>query len=407
MKIKFYAVAVVWWLVGFLSSAQAQSLPCGCADKQDLLNLLNQTQMAIQESQFQTNLILAKEKADGKPVMATVKGLNVFYENLNNAAKSVSTKTYPGWSMDVFDCSVKKTSNNSDCVELIKKHFYDISQKACLANKSSRGTDKPYFEEMEMKSYLLQIMMAYSEMQKFILQMLKSLPKNCRPNDWFGYVVYQKVRSTVTVRTIPSRNTQFKGPSSGINIVNGGSETSGFKETYIGTTFFNGDGLPSPARAYAAISYDVSKTFDGRIYCSPRRPDESFLSTGGMKSFAEGQLNSGSFHTLTIFPDQRRYKIDVSFPLSVIVVGQSSRFSKTTGVCVPDPLNENGPIKLTVEGGSYGIDETASSSSIDYLEGTKTEKPYFLNQSTKQGNTSATNTHEIQVRWMLRRLSTR
>src|SRR5687768_8468481 len=111
MKIKFFAIAVVWLLLGFLSTAQAQNQPCGCADREDLLNLLNQTQMEIQEAQFQIDLILAKEKTDGKTIMATIKGLNVLYENLNNAARSVSTKTYPGWSMNFADCSVKRTSS--------------------------------------------------------------------------------------------------------------------------------------------------------------------------------------------------------------------------------------------------------------------------------------------------------
>ena len=62
MKIKFLVIAVVWLFSGFLSAVQAQNQPCRCADREDLLNLLNTTQMAIQKFKFQLDLIAKQEK---------------------------------------------------------------------------------------------------------------------------------------------------------------------------------------------------------------------------------------------------------------------------------------------------------------------------------------------------------
>lgn len=396
MKIKILVIAIVWLLSGFLLSAQAQSQACGCADKQDLLNLLNQTQMELQELQFQTDLILAQEKADGKPKKATTEIVNKLNGALDNAAKSVANKTYPGHSMNVVDCTVKRENTYSDCVELVKKRFYDVIQQACREDKDWRGSVQPYYEVLEVKSYLLQIFKAKQEMKNFILQMLSSLPKSCRPNNWFGYVVYQKVNTAVGVKTLPANNNTPLG-------TNGGTETQGGKNTYIGTVFVE-EGKAVSARAYAAYSFDNSYKGTARVQCTSKEPIGTTQKTSGRTDILEGESDGTAEFSLNVNPAMRTYGLSAYF-FPVTLTGQSKGYTAYTAAAgCPGGQNDfNSPAYLRADKQGHFVSDQKITSP-DSLEGTDVVKPPLSNQSTKGGNTAVTETYEIQFRWMLRRL---
>lgn len=65
MKIKIFVMAVVWLLTGVLS-AQSQSKPCGCGDKDDLVQRLMVVEAAIQEYMSQLESLKAKEKVEAR-----------------------------------------------------------------------------------------------------------------------------------------------------------------------------------------------------------------------------------------------------------------------------------------------------------------------------------------------------
>ncbi len=160
----------------------------------------------------------------------------------------------------------------------------------------------------------------------------------------------------------------------------------------------------SSARGYAAFTLDESKIINGRIYCSKQKPDETVLQTSGKKHFVEGEANGKGDFRLDIYSGKGEYHIYMSF-FSVAASGQLQTFGNTTGGCDGKPYNYNNPVNTRLDGpGYYSVNDKIKPGSPDYLEGSKIEKPTAGNLSSQQGNISLTQTNEIQVRWMLRRL---
>ena len=407
MKVRLFVVFVVLLLSGFLSTTEAQTKPCGCENKEYLLEALNQNQMVIQELQLQTDLILALENADGKRIMPTAEAVTDLYTAIRNAKKSIANANYlytSGESMNTADCSVTREDTSNDCVELIRKHFYDVTQKACLANKSSRRPDQTYFEEMEMKSYLLHLMMAYHEQQKFILQMLKSLPKNCRPSGWFGYIVLNRVGTGITVITTPPR------PIINGRGLNGGTAEDIQKWTYIGKILVE-EGKAKSIRGSAVYSEDSVSTSSEQAFCDSiigsktRSHTITFKTSAGGE--AEGDVVAASqFTLLKVNPANQTYDLFArNFP-RVNTTGQKVHWSKSTGGCRKDQETNRTETftSSSPENGHSITNEKIKPGSSDYLEGSRVVKPAEGNKSSTQGNTSMTITQELHLRWMLRRL---
>jgi hypothetical protein len=385
MKVKLFVIAVVVLLSGCFSSTQAQK-PCGCEEKAELLNQLNLTQIALQEAQFQMNLILALESKSGKPVMATDEGVNLFQENIQGAQSGVSQWANPGYSMNVVDCTVtvQRENTNSDCVELIRKQFYDFVQKACLATKSSRSSDQPYYGLMELKSYLLHIMQAYSEKQRFILQILGSLPKNCRPNNWFGYVVYQKVQTYTNDDVRTDKALQ-----------------SSKKVVYTGTVFVE-EGKAVRAGADGTYHSNIFNGSSGRISCSGRQ--ETISRQDVMKDVAKGKADGNPTHAFSFIAYPDSYDLSVRF-LIVKTTGQRTTSSKVTATSCTEghEKTESEPFTYEIPASGHGVmNEKINRASPDYLEGSRVERP--IDTSDKGLFGLNTRTEEIKLRWMLRRL---
>ncbi len=401
MKINIFAITLVWLLLGFVST-HAQSQPCGCADKQDLLNHLRTSRIAIQESQFQIDTFIAREVADGSPYLYSQERLLRLLESIKNAQRSVRVKggATSSLTMNPYDCSITETTPSSGCLRQISQHYLDHLRRVCLSNKSSRKPDEPYFERMEMKQIALQLMMAENESEKFILQMLTSLPANCRSNGWFGYVVHQKVSTSETTGRIATRGTEYPRPSAGITKSNGGTDTTATKTTYIGTIYVE-DGKMSSAKGYAASSLDAGTIETGRVFCSAKKPDVPFVVTTSIKNFLEGESGGSGVFTLSIQANGN-YSIGVSF-FNVPVTGTMTS-SRNVNACDAKPTNYSNHITDKKNTASYRFDGKMKPGFPDLIEGSIVEKPPLLQIHQQGESTVVDQTYELQTRWMLRRI---
>jgi hypothetical protein len=396
MKIKFFVIAVVLLMSGSLS-ARAQPRACSCADKVALLNLYNEAEMNITELEFQFKSIEEQEPEMGKTVMATEEQITKMYESISNALKLFPTSNYSEESMDPVDCSLKTTNIPSDCVTLILKHTYEPIQKKC---KERRSPNKPFYEGMDMKSYVWEIMTANYAMRDYILQMLKSLPKTCRPNGWFGYVAYQKIVTDESVRNTPPKGDSRSG-------VGPSTIIQSQKDTYIGTVFVEG-GKAVNVKAYASQS--INNTSNGSSRCPVVGGVIERASALSDKFSGEQEVAFIGYFDLDVNLAKGLYYLKFGF-LPVKITGQRNLLSKGFhGGCNNKMIETNNTQTLTVEvkaGDIIIVRKIKPGSSPDFLEGSEVDKPAEYNESVKMAGVTYTKTFEIQTRWMLRRLPTR
>jgi hypothetical protein len=398
MKFKYSALAIVCLLFGF---GAAQGQPCGCADKQDLLKLLNMSQMAIQEFTAQLEHLKDRESAAGNSEPFTRQANEKLWESVNAALDNVrgrGTGKYELPEMNTRDCSFRETGTPNECRRQIYKSLFDVYLKACRETKDLPLERNPYGK---MKQVILHEISAFQAMQNLLLKLLDALPKNCRPNDWFGYVVFQSVKTSTVSRTIlPTTN--IPRPAAGISVGNGGNEITGTNSTYIGTIFVE-EGEAATARAYAANSLKVGKTVSGRIYCSPKKPDVEVVDTNGRNDFADGESEGRGGFRLDIYPQKGKYHIYVTF-FAVRISGQMHTFGSSAGGCRNQPFEYKTPVNMRVGGMNHGIDGRLTPNAPDYIEGSRTERPPELQLSRQENNSSGNFTYETTTRWMLRRL---
>lgn len=402
MKFRIFIIAFVILLSNFLS-AQAQSKPCGCSDKKDLLNRLNVVEAAIQEYRVQIEVMKEQEKKEGKPLMLTKERYDILENSVNTAmnrvkapsARSATAKSNGG------NCDFKEINAPTDCLrESITRHE-KVHHRACLAifQDTPAFPNETYQTRMRLADFAQEEIFAYLEERKFILSQLQSSPKDCIPNNWFGYVVYQKVETTVLVKTLPPKNDTKIGS-------NGGSDTKGTKITYIGTVLVE-DGKAASAKAYAAYSFDQSYMGSFRDRCTSKNPIADIVNTSGMNTFGDGENEGSAEFSLSFYLAKGSYDITARF-FPVNVTGQTNSWSKSVGEaagCRNKEDSKNAPFTFRADKDGYSVtDEKIKSGFPDYLEGSKIDKPPLRNQSSQEGNTSGTQTFEIQMRWMLRRL---
>jgi hypothetical protein len=407
MRIQLFLTAVAWLLLGFAASAQAQSQPCGCADKKDLLNRLNVAEAAIREYQAQIEIMKAQEKNEGKPLMWTKDRYVNLEERVNTAMKTVKNPAANSASAKSSggDCDFEQINAPTDCLrETITRHE-KVHHTACLAVKDSLGGGETYQTRMRLADFAQEEINAYRVERQFILSELQLLPKDCRPNSWFGHVVYQRVVKTIFYKAIPAINANGR-PSAGISVGNGGSSTQTSTNTYTGTILVE-EGKAASSRGHASESYDENKTVTGRIYCSPTKPDQSQVDTSGRNDFVDGTAEGNAEFIFSVRPERGKYYIQTGF-FSVLTTGQTSNFYTIIGGCGDTSTNRNFPITNRRLGGhkDYRIEEELRGSP-DHLEGIKVEKPDSGNSYSQVGNISITRTEDTVVKWSLRRLPSR
>lgn len=252
-----------------------------------------------------------------------------------------------------------------------------------------------------MSQVILQEISAYQEMQNFILQMIKALPKNCRPNNWFGYVSYRKITTLVSVKNIPAET----GPMRTGRLTTGGNVTEGITDSYYGTiNVEEGKGVNSQANT--SWSLKNSRIAHGRLYCSKEKPDFAVTETSKQTQNGEGGGSGKPDFRLNVYPKTGKYNLSVSFfPVKGLLMISGS--GNTKGGCKQEPWSNSPPLKeMSFEAPSpASVEWEIEPNSPDLLQGTKSTKPEAFNMSFQEENTSITKTYEIQVRWMLRRLN--
>ena len=403
MRTKFIVAGAAFVFVGLLS-VPGHSQSCGCADKKDLLNRLNLVEIAIQEYGFQIQGMKAKEKATGSPVRFTEEGYkNILQPAVNEAMKLVrDDAANPATGRtNSTDCSLDDISAATDCLrEAVRKHEA-VHQAACSAVKSS-GFSGDYQKSMTLADFAQEEIYAYREERKYLLEKLNSLPQSCRPNDWFGFVVYQEVHTMTGEKTGPARGTGHK-PGPGIVVSAGRKDTTTTSKQYIGTVFVE-NGKQASARAFVAWELLASSFETGRVYCTPKKPDEQFVATTGDKQAVSGSATGTATLGLSVDPATGHYSISTKF-FPVTSSGERT-YQTNNNACGNPPKSYTTPLSGRQENASpYTIKGKLERSFPDYLIGSITEKPPLLQSSQTTATGSMTITFEITARWMLRRLS--
>ncbi len=408
MKIKIFVIAVVWLLSGSLS-AQAQSQPCGCADKKDLIDRLNRVEMAIQEYRAQIEKMKEQEKNEGKPLMWTKERYDKLEDTVNTAMKtvknpsanSVSAKSNGG------DCDFEEINAPTACLRESVTRHEKVHHRGCLAVKDSLSLNETYQMRMRLADFAQEEIFGYLEERKFILSQLQSLPTDCRQNNWVGYIALQRVLTSVDVEIIPPR------PRSGpYGAVYGGTKTTKKEDIEIGMVFVR-DGNPMSIRAFMASNENSAYTASTEVDCGGAVGWKSGTETITFKSFLKGEDNgdvvSASNRTvLTVNPANQTYNVYTGVFPRVNLTGQKDFSTKTTFAGCrrdQDPPDRTEPFTSSVSFAGYSAtNEKIKPGSSDYLEGSRVVRPPDFNKSYKQGNTLTTLTQEIHFRWMLVRL---
>ena len=390
MKLQIFVILVVGLFLGAsFSSAQVRNEPCKCADKDLLLDALNMSQAAIQELNFQLEYAKGWEAAHGRGVYG-----DEFYKALEENLGVVKNQfgsgdEFGGYQMKSSDCSILEKSGQNRCAREIEKSLIDVYKEACREKK-----DLPIYQNLgEMRQVLLHQISAYQAMQNFVLDTLKSLPKTCRPNNWFGYVTYQKVQTENAVETMAK-----------INL----TATRNSKVTYFGTLLVE-EGKAASASASATDSSDLNQISGYTDICKGKQV--SRVLTSNSKSFSKGETIGNATFTLKIdfHPAIKTYDLYADF-FPINIAGQRSTSNKLSNAadCSEKGYDTGDNFSFTKRVQKEGHSVTGEKidpDSPNYLEGRRVVKPEALNQTgVKEGNTTTTKTHEIQFRWALWRL---
>jgi hypothetical protein len=393
MKLQIFVILVVglFWGASF-SSAQPQGEPCKCADRDTLLNALNVSQAAIQELNSQLEYWNTWEAAHGKAFYTDEldKALEESLEAVIGQVREGSGEEFGGYQVNSVDCSIKERSGQNWCTREIEKSLIDVYKEACRKTKNLPIDQNPY---REVRQVVLHKISAYQAMQNFILSTLKSLPKTCRPNNWFGYVTYEKVQTENAVETMPKIN---------------GTLARNSKVTYSGTLLVK-EGKAARAKAWATDSWDLNDIKSFTEICKGKQVAR--VMTSNSKNFFEGETIGNATFTLKIdfHPAIKTYDLYVDF-FPINIAGQNSRSDRLSNAadCPEKGYDTNNNVSLTKRVQKEGHSVTGEKidpDSPNYLEGRRVVKPEPLNQAgVKEGNTTTTTTHEIQFRWALWRL---
>jgi len=391
MKLQIFVILVVGLFLGAsFSSAQVRNEPCKCADKDLLLDALNKSQAAIQELNFRLEYAKGWEAAHGRTVYG-----EEFYEALAKDLGVVinqfgSGDEFGGYQMKSSDCSIIEKSGQNRCAQEIEKSLIDVYKEACRKSK-----DFPIYQNLgEMRQVLLHQISAYQAMQNFVLNTLKSLPKTCRPNNWFGYVTYQKVQTEHSVET-----------NAKINL----TATRNSKVTYLGTLLVD-EGKAASASALATDGWDTNQ-ISGYTDNTCKGKQVPRVMTYYTKSFSKGETIGNATFTLKIdfHPAIKTYDLYVDFfPINIAGQNNTSNSLSAAADCNEKGYDKSDSFSFTkrVQKEGHSVtEEKIDPDSPNFLEGRRVVKPEPLNQAgVKEGNTTRTTTHEIQFRWALWRL---
>jgi len=405
MKLQIFAILVVGLFLGAsFSSAQVRNEPCKCADKDLLLDALNISQAAIQELNAQLEHLKGSEAAHGGALYNDKldKELEEILRGATDQVRKGSGDEFGGYQMNRGDCSIRESGQNW-CAREIDRSLIDVYKKACEEKTNVPIEQNPY---RELRQVILHKISAYQAMQNFILETLKSLPKTCRPNNWFGYIVLQRVFTSVDEEPLPPR------PRSGpYGAFSGGTRTTNKKDIEIGTVFVR-EGKPTSIRASMTSTENGASGGSLEVNCGAAGW-KTGTESNTFESFLKGENNgdvvpASNRIVLKVNPANQTYDVYTGVFPRVNLTGEKVSSAKTAFTACRNDLDRPGkpePFTSSASFAPYSVtNEKIKPGSPDFLEGSRTVKPPEFNRRYKQGNVTTTLTQEILFRWMLVRL---
>ncbi|QQS41641.1 MAG: hypothetical protein IPM63_01470 [Acidobacteriota bacterium] len=399
-------IVIVFFLLICVSSIHGQDQPCGCPDKETLLKKLVSTRAAIGVLERNLDVISRLEKPIGRPLDFSEEGLTELLQSIADSQKEtqVSGPDSSFSLLNPIDCSISDQRAENECIRKVESRFLDALLQQC---RSRQTPGRRFYENFTMREVVNLQIAAHKAAEALILDSLNSLPADCRPNGWFGYVAYKRVHTIISSKAIAPTPDSITRPGAGISITTGGNEVVGTKNTYTGTIFVEG-GRASKAKGGASTSFNSSKTVSGRVYCSPKKPDESVVQTEARRSFVEGERDGLPEFGLGFDPSDNSYRISMKF-FSIEANGDSSTTSSNSGGCGDKSSEHSNVLKTRINSPEYHfVEGLLDPNSPDYLEGSRTEdRTPIIGSSGQAENGSTRITIEITTRWMLRRFPQR
>lgn len=195
MKIKLFVIAVVWLMSGVLSSAQAQSQLCGCADAKHMLFRIKEANAAINEYKKQIQNYQAQGNSSGNPVRFTQEE---YRNNLQPAVKTVLTNVKSaepppspltaGAKTDPHSCSEPEISGGTPCLqEALRKHESHHSNSCSLKRPPRTNPVSDYRDAMTMVEVIEEEIVGYTLERAYLASELAKLPDKCKPPVWYLY----------------------------------------------------------------------------------------------------------------------------------------------------------------------------------------------------------------------------
>jgi hypothetical protein len=150
---------------------------------------------------------------------------------------------------------------------------------------------------------------------------------------------------------------------------------------------------------------ESSKVISGRVYCSPKRPDETVVQTSGKSEQLEGVLNGKASFKFSV-DAAGNYGMNMTF-YPVPFTGQMKTTGTTAG-CDGKPTSFTNPLSSRSDAPApFSVRGKIDMASPDLIEGNKVEHPPAGNSSWTSANTTVISSEEINVRWTLRRIPNR
>lgn len=383
----------------FCVETPAQAKPCGCAHARMLMSYLNEVDITMQELRAKWDTPWPVEASNG-PAYKDADWEELFdtIKDLQRSVQLVDAEAQQAY-LDPYTCKIERSSADA-CIKSIQQPYFDYIFREC---NPRRNIKVPYYKSLTLKQFELIQLKAYDDSRNAILAALRSLPANCRPNNWFGYVVLQRVKTSSAVTKFLA-TTGITKPSAGISISNGGNETAGSKFNYLGTIYVS-DGKSENSRGYAAYTMESSKVISGRVYCSPKRPDETVVQTSGKSEQLEGVLYGKASFRFSV-DAAGNYGMNMTF-YPVPFTGQMKTIGTTAG-CDGKPTSFTNPLSSRSDAPApFSVRGKIDMASPDLIEGNKVEHPPAGNSSLTSANTTMIFSEEINVRWTLRRIPNR